>query len=290
MSKIFDKLSKLAAHYRDPIAEVPWDQDDPSRPWLPDGMVSLAGQGAWQDLDTESRRKIAKVEFARLCAAGLWLEGLLIHRVTHQGFVAANATETRIVLQEVREEAGHGLMFLEMIDRAGMSGVPLLGPTRFLTWVAKRLDPDSAAFWAMVYIGESVTDTFALKALRVAEREDDPVCPVPRAVMELHHRDEARHMAAAKALIDTKLSAMGPLGRLAFRAVVRVLIGRFLQATLYPTPASLRAVGIDNPVAVARAVRRDPAWRRIAAECAAPSMALIQGRLRTTRTAPRTAL
>lgn len=289
MSKIFDKLSKLAAQYRDPIQEVPWDEANPSRPWLPEKMVSLSGQEIWSSMDADTRQKIAKVEFARLCAAGLWLEGLLIHRVTHEGFVAANATETRIVLQEVREEAGHGLMFLEMIDRAGMSGVSLLGPTRLLTWVAKRLDPDSAAFWAMVYIGESVTDTFALKALRIADREDDPICPVSREVMELHHRDEARHMAAAKALIDTKLAKMGPLRRLAFRAVVRLLIGRFLDATLYPTAASLRAVGIDNPADVARAVRADPSWRQIARECAMPSMALIDGRLKSVDATPRPA-
>ena len=41
-----------------------------------------------------------------------------------------------------------------------------MGDTRLLTKVARRLDPRGAEFWAMVYIGESVTDNFALRALR----------------------------------------------------------------------------------------------------------------------------
>ena len=88
----------------------------------------------------------------------------MIHRITHAGFVAAETLETQIVLQEVREETGHGLMFLKMIERAGMGGKHLLGPTWLLTSVAKRLDPKGAGFWAMVFIGETVTDIFALKA------------------------------------------------------------------------------------------------------------------------------
>lgn len=279
MNEKFDRLSKLAANYCDPMQEVPWEKDDPSLPWLPEKMISLSTQDVWRQMDSTTRRKVSQVEFARLCAAGLWLEGLLIHRVTHAGFVAANASETRVVLQEVREEAGHGLMFLEMIDRAGMSGVSLLGSTWFLTWVAKRLDPGGAEFWAMVYIGESVTDTFALRVNRIAEREGDPVCPVAHAVLDLHHRDEARHIAAAKAIIDTKLSTMGPLRRFVFRYVVRALIGSFLKATLFPTEASLRAIGVENPSGVVRAVRADTSWQAVTKDCAESALALIDSRI-----------
>ncbi len=280
MSGILERLTTIAADYRDPVREVPWDDADPARPWLPDSVVSLSTLPVWADMDADARRAAGRVDFARLCAAGLWLEGLLIHRVTNRGFVAADAMETRVCLQEVREEAGHGLMFLEMIDRAGMGGVHLLGPTRLLHWVAKRLDPAGAAFWAMVFIGESVTDTFALKALRAAEADGQALCPTAEAVMRLHHRDEARHMAAAKALIDVKLQRMGRLRRLVFRVVVRLLIDRFLAATLYPTTASLRALGIADASRLVDAVRRCPKRRALVRACAESAMQLIDGRMR----------
>ena len=43
----------------------------------------------------------------------------------------------------------------QAVDWAGLGGVPLLGDTRLLSWVAHRLDPESAEFWAMVYLGEA---------------------------------------------------------------------------------------------------------------------------------------
>ncbi len=286
MSGILERLAMLAADYQDPVREVPWAAADPALPWLPDSLVSLNTLPVWQDMDKSVRLAASRIDFARLCAAGLWLEGLLIHRVTHQGFVAQAAAETRVVLQEVREEAGHGLMFLEMIDRAGMSGVRLLGPTWLLHAVAKRLDPEGAAFWAMVFIGESVTDSFALKALRAAETDGQDICPTAAAVMRLHHRDEARHMAAAKAMIDLKLARTGPLRRLGFRIVVRMLIKRFLHATLYPTEVSLRALGVTDAAGMAKAVRNCPKRRALASSCAEAAMQLIDNRMTGTSGQP----
>lgn len=279
MSGILQRLSSAAADYKDPMREVPWSCADDTLPWLPDEMVSVTSLPLWQQLNAAERLQVSRVEFARLCAAGLWLEGLLINSVTRGGFVNTDCEETRIVLQEVREETGHGLMFLEMIERAGVSGVPLLGPTRLLTWIARLLDKDAAAFWAMVFIGESVTDTFALKALRASERNEQPICPTAQAVMQLHHRDEARHIAAAKVLLEKRIGAMGPMRRWVFRIVVRQLIGRFLEATLYPTEASLRALGIEEAASVRQQVLRSPVRRQLAQACAATALQLIADRL-----------
>jgi hypothetical protein len=216
--------------------------------------------------------RFSRIEFARLCAAGLWLEGLLISRVTGRGFPADHPSEARVMLQEVREEAGHGLMFLEMIDRAGLAGVPLLGSTRLLSAVAHRLRPEDPEFWAMVFIGETVTDQFALKAMA---SPTDALCPVARQVLVLHHRDEARHIAAARALLERRLQKMSMPRRRVFAWAVRFLLSRFLDATLYPTPASLAVLGLDDPVAGAKAARRCPERRALARDCARPALALL---------------
>ena len=141
MSNVINRLGSLGATYRDPVAAIDWRAGDPSLPWLPLEMVGVNILG---DEARELAVRLSQIEFARLCAAGLWLEGLLIGRVAARGFLTAKADEMRIVLQEVREEAGHGLMFLEMIERAGLSQRRLLGPTALLSWVANRLNPDDA--------------------------------------------------------------------------------------------------------------------------------------------------
>ncbi len=269
-----DRLGALGAEYHDPVAEIDWDAAAPDLKWLTPGTLCLAALEGGADASSEDLIRFSRAEFARLCAAGLWLEGLLISRLTARGFPAARADEARVMLQEVREESGHGLMFLEMIDRAGFTGVRLLGPTRLLTWVAHRLAPDSAEFWAMVYVGETVTDTLAVLALREAA-DGSPICPVARQVLTLHHRDEARHIAAARSFLKARVADMGWLRRRLFSGFFRFLLRRFLWATLYPTEASLRAVGVSDAKVAARAARACPDRAKLAAHCAAPALSLL---------------
>jgi hypothetical protein len=273
MSKTLQNLAELGAEYCDPIANIDWSAADASRPWLPPEVLSLAGLPAQASMDQTMLNKFSRVEFARLCAAGLWLEGLLISRVMKDGCLTTEPVEARVMLREVREEAGHSLMFVEMIDRAGLGGVPLLGDIRLLSWIAHRLHPESAEFWAMVYIGESVTDSFALAALRA---ENDTICPLARAVLRFHHRDEARHIAAARALLKTRIGTMSAPRRWLFRVTLRFLLKRFLRATLYPTAASLRAMGIPDPAGAARAATQSPERRVFGEDCARSAMRFIE--------------
>lgn len=277
MSDVLDRLGALGAPYRDPVEAIAWEKADPDLPWLPDSVLSLSGTSLGERMTPEARARFSRVEFARLCAAGLWLEGLLVARVAADRFVdRAPAAERRVILQEVREEAGHGLMFLEMIRRSGLEGVPLLGPTRLLTEVARRLQPRKAAFWAMVYIGETVTDTFAIRALKESGPDGQAICPVAREVLAFHHRDEARHIAAARTLLMARVGKMNAFDRLAFGGLLRLLLGRLLRATLYPTAASLAALGLERPAAAARAAWRCPVRRAFADECAAPALEMIR--------------
>ena len=279
MSSIFDRLTAAMPAYRDPLSEIDWRNADQDRPWLPETMISIAGLPVWKDLDRSQKLRVSQIEFARLCAAGLWLEGMMIHRVTHKGFVAADTTKTHIILQEVREECGHGLMFMRMIDRAGMSGQHLLGPTRLLTTVAKLLDPEHAGFWAMVYLGESITDTFAIKAMRASS--DDPICPLARQVLEWHHNDEARHIAAARALLSDKIDEMSSIESNAFLLLTKFLLKRFLRATLFPSLQSLEVIQIPNAHQVWRQAHEDLARLSLANACAESATTLISEKFAT---------
>jgi hypothetical protein len=271
MSKL-DRLGEHGAEYRDPIAAIDWPSADPMLPWLPPSLLSLAGLDVQRNMSRDALARFSQIEFARLCAAGLWLEGLMISRVTSKGFPATNVDEARVMLQEVREESGHGLLFLEMIDRAGLSGVELLGPKRLLTWISHNLSPSSPEFWALVFIGESITDTFAVKALQLSHKQGNEICPVAHQVLSLHHRDEARHIAAARTLLETRAEKMSSLRKHVFRQALSHLLPQFLTATLYPTAASLETLGFTGPQHIVKAVRACPERQHIVDACAAPAL------------------
>lgn len=267
MSAPLARLAALGGVYSDPAAAIDWRDADPTRPWLPPDLLSLAALGPRAD-DAALVLRFSRIEFARLCAAGLWLEGIFISQLTRKGTLATAPEDARLMLREVREEAGHGLMFLEAIARAGLRGVDLLGPTRLLTWIALRLDPARAPFWAMTFIGEAVTDAFATRALKQGEA----ICPVARRILWLHHRDEARHIAAARGFVAAKQGGMGALGRRAFPPIMHALVRIFVDAALYPTPQSLAALGLPDPAGAARAARACPRRRAIVRACVQPAL------------------
>lgn len=272
MSDILRRIAEHGRDYVDPIAAIDWTAADAALPWLPRAL--LLGDGGPALSDTDFAR-LARAEFTRLCAAGLWLEGLLINRVTEGGLLGLPTGEARVMLQEIREETGHSLMFLEMIERAGHDDRPRLEGTRLLSAVARRLKVDTAEFWAMVYIGETVTDTFAMKALKLAPA-DAPICPVAAQVLALHHREEARHIAAARQFLASRVSRMSAQRRWAFARTLNWLLRLFLDATMYPSAASLARAGLSDPAGLARRLKADPERRAVTADCAQPAVSLLQ--------------
>jgi hypothetical protein len=275
MTTPLERLNSHFQNYRDPIAEMDWRAADPSLPWLPPELLSLAGLKEQSAMSRDQLVQFSRIEFARLCATGLWLEGLLINRVTSRDFPASRIEEARIMLQEVRDECGHGLMFLEMISRAGLSDIPLLGSKRLLSRIAHHLSPASPEFWALVFIGESVTDSFAIKALKLSSTPGNEVCPLARQVLARHHRDEARHIAAARILLEARIDAMSAARKRLFHLAMKHLLPQFLSATLYPTVASLTALGLPAPKRTVRAALTSPGRRQVVEACAAPALDVL---------------
>ena len=75
MSTIFSRLAAAMSTYKDPMTEIDWTGGKDDLPWLPENMISLSGLPVWAGFEEEQKRRVSRVEFARLCAAGLWLEG-----------------------------------------------------------------------------------------------------------------------------------------------------------------------------------------------------------------------
>lgn len=262
-------LERLLAHgevYVDPLSVVVWEQADPNRPWLPPHMLSVPG------LPRDGMLKLSRLDLARIGLGGVWLKGLMAAKVLGTGVLGRPFAEARLALQELREEAGNALMFVKLAELSSLSETAMARDLARLENLVGRLDAGRAGFWAWIYVGEAVTDALLLKALR----EGDDLCPVARQVMQLHHREQTRRLAACKTVLIEKLKTTGAVRRRAIALMLPTMLRRYLRAVLFPSADSLAGIGVANPHATARAVWNDHGRRALGSGAAASAVTVLR--------------
>lgn len=265
-----DRLARSGRAYRDPLVAIAWDSLDPAQPWLPDDLVSLAGLPVWAGLAPAARRRLSHLEFLAMAELGLGLESLLLH---HLGRAAPRALRQgaaayAVLLSELREEAGHSLMFLELLRHAPRPAPP--APRPWLAAFARLVPTRTGLFWAAVLIGETVATELNRRI-----REEASLPLAVRQIADLHFADEVRHVAYARLrLAETLPPGAHPLAEPALRLLTR----QFLAACFHPPAALYRGAGLAEPEALARAARANPARAALAAACLAPARRFLAGR------------
>lgn len=253
--------TRMPRAYCDPLTTVAWNALDTHRPWLPDDLVSLAGDPAWERLTPTARIALSHLEFLALIDLGLWLEAYLLRALGRAAPTARRlgADAYAAQLHELREEAGHSLMFLEILRRAPHP-LPSVPRPRLVT-AGARLLAGGGLFWGAVLIGETVA-----VELNRRIRESDAVPDAIRQIADIHLRDEARHVAYARRRVAEAVSPRPhPLGA----AALRLLASRFLATCFHPPPALYQAVGL--PGTLAATARANPIRTALAASCLAPA-------------------
>lgn len=254
--------------YRDPLAQLAWDRLDPSRFWLPETALSLYGIEAFSMLPAAQRRSLSQVEFLRLLQAGLWLEGIFMERLAralHRGI--GSADQQTFHLREIREEAGHSLMFLEFIHRAGLKLPPSPFPQLRLAGFVGRFAPfEHVGFWLAVLMGEGIPD----RINRFARRQSAGLCPVAVSLMQIHVADEAHHIAHARSELVRLMPDLPrwqvPFLRLLFYRVLH----QFVATLFYPEPEVYRAAGLGDPNRWSRLARDNPHRSRFVGDIVSP--------------------
>ena len=276
LPSLSDRLSASSADYRDPLAQVAWETLDLERPWMPEEMVSLYGTPEWEALSEEQRRRLGQCELVAFLELGLWLEALFMQRIaarTSQG-PGRDLADYTYQLHELREEAGHSLMFVEAIRR---SGIPPMASRsrrpRMATAFARMAPFDSAGFWATILIGEAVPD----QVNRILSR-DERLPEAVRQVMGVHMREEARHIAFARSRVGERLDGLTPLRRRALARLVRQVFRQFIDQCFYPPAAVYAEAGLERPRALARRARRNPHRAGVVARCIGPTVDFLAER------------
>ncbi len=275
-STLAEQLSRTSTPYRDPVAKIRWEQLSTEQFWLPPEAVSLDTVPAFMALPIESRRRLSQYEFLNFIEAGLWLEGIFMERITrsmrsHRG----SRTVLKYRLHELREEAGHSLMFLELMERSGLS-IPYNHRPRFhlADIFGRRAPMESLGFWMAILIGEEVPD----RLNRYLRSHASDVCPTILEMSTSHVIDEARHIAYARETVEERMAQLHPLSRLFLKPLLRKLVRQFVDVFYYPNPALYELAGLAPGADWARAARANPARAAFVDLCLNPTLQLLRNR------------
>jgi hypothetical protein len=270
------RLNASSMPYADPLAAVHWEHVATDAWWLPPAALSLAGVPQFERLPLAARRRLSHHEFALVLETGLWLESLFMERFARASEREPDPALRARYLHEVREEAGHSLMFLELLGRSGVRIPAAAHPrSRFATAVGRLLPFPGVLFWTFTVIGEELGDALTRTITRAAE--DATVSAVVYHMARLHVREEARHIAhtraacaaATRRLPRWRRAALSPLVELAFRA--------FADRLYYPPRALYAGAGLPEEADWRGLAAASPARRAFVARATAPTLDFLRG-------------
>lgn len=267
------QLSENSQRYRDPLAAVDWARLDADSFWLPEPTLSLHGLAAYEDLALDVRRRLSQYEFINVMHAGLWLERVFMQRLSRRLSARLPRAEYQYFLHEMREEAGHSLMFLRAMESAGLAVLPdAWRPPRVADWLARRAPAGGVLFWAATVVAEDVPDKFN-RHLRAI----DGVNPAVRDICTVHCIDEARHIAAARAQLEAALSSL-PRPLLALlNPLVRLLVRQHARGFYLPSARFYELAGLTHGERWRRMALHNPARQAFVRERLAPTLHLLEG-------------
>ena len=238
---LLKQLSLNSEPYHDPLARLNWDELNLHDYWLPPAALSLAGVPAFESQDEQIKRRLSQYEFVNFIQAGLWLEGLFVERLSKALKHTESLTEYAYSLHEIREEVGHSLMFLKLMEKSGLHL-----PTKCFQrpWMADFLGRHaplhSRLFWLAVVIGEEVPD----RLNRYVRANGDAVNPLIKQMCRLHIIDEARHLAHARGELDRCLERATPFARKLLSPFARTLITQLVRAVYLPRAEVYELAGL----------------------------------------------
>ena len=273
-TELLDQLSRNSTPYHDPLARVDWDALTLDQPWLPEEALTLYGLPEFDDLSAEQRLALSHYEFINFIEGALWLENLFMERISRSmGRLDGDLARATYRLHELREEAGHSLMFLELMRRSKLP----MPRTRFrranLANLLGRHAPfGSAAFWIAVLIGEEVPD----RMNRLIRKHRESICPTIYDIITVHLIDEARHIAHARGTLESELARLSSWQLRLFKPVINAVFRQFVEAFYFPPARIYELAGLSDGRKWARLAHANTARHRFVDDCVSSALRLLR--------------
>jgi hypothetical protein len=266
-------FSPTRGDYRDPLTLIDWPRLEAPGAWLPQSALSLHGLPEFAAAGDEVKRRLSRYEFINVMYCGIWLESIFLQRVSRLLQPDMSRTENAHLLQELREETGHSLMFLRAIDAAGVE-LPQGSwrAPRAAAILGRYAPAGSAVFWLAMLIGENVSDSLNRDLCESAV----DVNPAVRQICMLHVADEARHISHARVMLAAALSSSGAARRALLSSAARVLLWQMASVFYYPPADFYALAGLPRETDWRASALRNPAHRRFVAQQLVPTVQLLQ--------------
>jgi hypothetical protein len=247
----------VVKHY-DAYADIPWDDPsfaiDPDDPrWELSDNDPLGATGWYRDQPLSVRTRIGLYRYATAMKIGLQFENILKRGLLEYTFgLPNNDPRFRYAYHELIEEAHHGLMFQEFVNRSAFDPPGLAWPERLGAGrIVKLGSRFPELFFIFVLGGEDPIDHLQRETLR-AERDLHPLFEM---IMRHHVTEEARHLSFARHFLKLRVPQL-PRARRGVMAIATPLILGTMAQLMMQAPRSL-IVKFDVPRDVVRAAYRD---------------------------------
>lgn len=267
-----DKFEELVArlseqsivkHY-DAYGDIPWDDPayaiDPDDPrWELSSEDALGATEWYRSQPPGTRSRIGLYRYASAMKLGLQFENILKRGLLEYTFSLPNGDPTfRYAYHELIEEAQHGLMFQEFVNRSGFDP-PGLGPWERMS--ARRIVKLGSRFPELFFVfvlgGEDPIDHLQRETLRSGR--DLP--PLFETIMRHHVTEEARHLSFARHYLKLRVPQLPAWRRARLSVAAPVILGVMSQLMMQAPRSLVRQ--FDVPADVVRAAYRDnPAHRQ----------------------------
>ena len=268
------QLSRNSSRYRDPLAETDWSGLNCDSFWLPEPALSLYGLPEYATLAVEVRRRVSQYEFINVMCCGLWLESLFLQRLSGRLDPRLPRADYEYFLHEMREEAGHSLMFLKAIETGGLVLPPSAWRApRFARFLARRMPAAGPLFWLATFIAEDVPDKFN----RYVRRNGEAVNPVVQQICSLHIVDEARHIALARSRLEQALRDAPAWRTMLLTPVMNALLRQLVDIFYVPPASFYELAGLTHGAWWRRVAQRNAVHAKFIAQCLAPTLRMLEG-------------
>lgn len=266
------QLSVNSAQYRDPLTQLPWHALSLDDFWLPPAALSLVGLAEFERQPEAVQRRLSQYEFVNFIQAGLWLEGIFVERLGKALHKTESLAEQAYNLHEIREEAGHSLMFLKLMEQSGLH-LPRGSFQRpwFADFLGHHASTRSTLFWLAVVMGEEIPD----RLNRFVRINGAAINPLIQNMCRLHVIDEARHIARSRRSLELHLASQSTVTRSMLAPLVRRLLAQFVCAFYLPGSAVYELAGLSPGQHWRELARRNPTRQDFISHCISPTLHLL---------------
>jgi hypothetical protein len=251
--KRYDAYNDIA--WDDPAFAI--DVDDPR--WVLADTDPLGASEWYRRQPDDVRAHIGLYRYVTAMKLGLQFENILKRGLLEYTFDLPNGDPRfRYAYHELIEEAQHGLMFQEFINRSGFDPPGMWWIERAVTGrIAKLGQRFPELFFIFVLGGEDPIDHLQRETLR-SERA---LHPLFETIMRHHVTEEARHLSFARNYLKSQAPHLSRTRRAVMSAMTPVILGVMAQLMMQAPHSLIKK--FDVPRDVVRAAYRDnPAHRQ----------------------------